>query len=167
METMNLFLIFILKVKVIKLAVELELNLKSQSRYFLKIAEYKNSRFTHVLYVATHIRSLQRLLRTFSYRRYIGISHYSEVETVSSHRYGKQSLLNWLKERTKMISKEKDKSLEDFMEEVIMGIWAVIQFSIWPVKASSKIGGVFENIIRSLIFLWIALRSLFSLLLCP
>ena len=84
-----------------KLAVELELNLKSQGRYFLKIAEYKNSRFTHVLYVATHIKSLQRLLRTFRYRKYIAISHYSEVENVFSHRYGKQSLLKWLKERTK------------------------------------------------------------------
>ena len=84
-----------------KLAVELELNLKSQGRYFLKIAEYKNSRFTHVLYVATHIKNLQRLLRTFRYRKYIAISHYSEVENVFSHRYGKQSLLKWLKERTK------------------------------------------------------------------
>ena len=66
-----------------------------------------------------------------------------------------------------MISKEKDKTLEDFMEEVIMGIWAVIQFSIWPVKASSKIGGVFENIIRSLIFYGLLLGVFLSLLLCP
>ena len=48
--------------------------------------------------------------------------------------------------------KEKDKTIEDFMEEVIKGIWAVIQFSLWPVKASYKIGGLFENIIRSLVF---------------
>ena len=92
---------FYLKGEGYKLAVELELNLKSQGRYFLKIAEYKNSRFTHVLYVATHIKSLQRLLRTFRYRTYIGITHYSEVETVFSHRYGKQSLVDWLRERTK------------------------------------------------------------------
>ena len=52
----------------------------------------------------------------------------------------------------KRIREEKDKTLEDFMEEVIMGIWALIQFSLWPVKASSSIGGVFENIIRSLMF---------------
>ena len=32
--------------------------------------------------------------------------------------------------------KEKDKTIEDFTEEVIMGIWAVIQFSLWPVKSS-------------------------------
>ena len=50
------------------------------------------------------------------------------------------------------MNKEKDKTIEDFTEEVIMGIWAVIQFSVWPVKASSKIGGIFENLIRSLIF---------------
>ena len=48
--------------------------------------------------------------------------------------------------------KEKDKTIEDFTEEVIMGIWAVIQFSLWPVKTGSKAGGVFENIIRSLVF---------------
>ena len=48
--------------------------------------------------------------------------------------------------------KEKDKTIEDFTEEVIMGLWAVMRFSLWPVKASSKVGGVFENIIRSLIF---------------
>ena len=52
----------------------------------------------------------------------------------------------------KRIREEKDKTLEDFMEEVIMGIWALIQFSLWPIKASSSIGGVFENIIRSLMF---------------
>ncbi len=50
------------------------------------------------------------------------------------------------------MNKEKDKTIEDFTEEVIMAIWAVIQFSLWPVKASSKAGGVFENIIRSLVF---------------
>ena len=50
------------------------------------------------------------------------------------------------------MNKEKDKTIEDFMEEVIMAIWAVIQFSVWPVKASSKIGGFFENLIRSLVF---------------
>ena len=83
---------FYLKGEGYKLAVELELSLKSQGRYFLKLSEYKNSRFTHVLYVSTHIKSLQRLLRTFRHRRYIGITHFSEVETVTSHRYGKQSL---------------------------------------------------------------------------
>ena len=92
---------FYIKGEGYKLAVELELSLKSQGRYFLKLSEYKNSRFTHVLYVSTHIKSLQRLLRTFRFRRYIGITHFSEVETVTSHRYGKQSLIDWLKERTK------------------------------------------------------------------
>ena len=92
---------FYLKGQDFKLAVELELTLKSQGRYFFKLAEYKKSRFTHVLYVATHIKSLQKLLRTFRYRRYIAITHYSEIETVSSHRYGKQPILSWLKERTK------------------------------------------------------------------
>ena len=84
-----------------KLAVELELNLKSQRRYFLKMSEYQNSRFTHVLYIVSHIKSIPRLLRTFRYKRYIGIAHYSEIETVFSHRYGKQTFSDWLKKRTK------------------------------------------------------------------
>ena len=50
-----------------------------------------------------------------------------------------------------MISQEKDKTLEDFMEEVIMAIWAVIHFSIMPVKAKSVVLAVFENLARSLI----------------
>ena len=57
--------------------------------------------------------------------------------------------------------KERDKTIEDFTEEVITGIWAVIQFSLWPVKASSRVGGVFENIIRSLIFYGLLLGCFF------
>ena len=43
-----------------------------------------------------------------------------------------------------------------------MAIWAVIQFSVWPVKASSKVGGIFENLIRSLVFYSLLLRSVLS-----
>ena len=51
----------------------------------------------------------------------------------------------------KMISEEKDKTLEDFMEEILMVIWAVIHFSIMPVKAKSEVVAVFENLARSLV----------------
>ena len=84
-----------------KLAVELELHLKTQGRYFLKMAEYSKSRFTHVLYVTTYIKKMQRLIKTFRYKRYIAISHYANVEEVISHRYGKLPLSEWLKRRTK------------------------------------------------------------------
>ena len=57
--------------------------------------------------------------------------------------------------------KEKDKTIEDFFEEVIMGLWAVIQFSLWPVKAGSKTAGIFENLIRSLIFYALLLGCFF------
>ena len=50
------------------------------------------------------------------------------------------------------VSKEKDKTLEDFFEELFMAIWAVIHFSIMPVKANSGVGAFFENLIRSLVF---------------
>ena len=59
------------------------------------------------------------------------------------------------------MNKEKDKTIEDFTEEVIIGIWAVIQFSIFPVKASSKFGGIFENLIRSIVFYSLLLGGFF------
>ena len=92
---------FYLKGEGYKLAVELELTLKSQGRYFLKMSEYGKSRFTHVLYVATHIKKMQSLIKTFHYRRYIGIVHYSNLNEVISHRYGELSLSEWLVKRTK------------------------------------------------------------------
>ena len=84
-----------------KLAVELELNIKTRSRYFLKMAEYRRSRFTHVLYVVTHIKKIQSLIKNFQNRKYVAITHYSKVEEVISHRYGNLPLLEWLKRRTK------------------------------------------------------------------
>ena len=50
-----------------------------------------------------------------------------------------------------MVSREKDKTLEDFMEEILMVIWAVIHFSIMPIKSKSEILAVFENLARSLV----------------
>ena len=84
-----------------KLAIELELHLKSRKLYFLKMAEYRRSRFTHVLYVTAHIRKTQRLIRAFQSRKYISIAHYSNLEEVISHRYGNLTLLEWLKKKTK------------------------------------------------------------------
>ena len=92
---------FYFKGETFKLAVELEISLKSQGRYFLKMSEYSKSRFTHVLYVATHIKKMQSLIKTFSYRRYIGIVHYSNLNAVTSYRYGELSLSEWLTKRTK------------------------------------------------------------------
>ena len=50
------------------------------------------------------------------------------------------------------MSKEKDKTLEDFFEELFLGLWAVVHFSIMPVQSKSDVGSVLENLIRSLIF---------------
>ncbi len=50
------------------------------------------------------------------------------------------------------MNKEKDKTLEEFFEELLVGIWTIIQFSIAPVKSKSNIGSTFENLIRSLVF---------------
>ena len=55
----------------------------------------------------------------------------------------------------------KDKTIEDITEEVIKGIRTVIQFSLWPVKADSKVGGVFENLVRSLVFYGLLLGIFF------
>ena len=84
-----------------KLAIELELHLKSRKLYFLKMAEYRRSRFTHVLYITAHIKKVERLIRAFQSRKYISIAHYSKLEEIISHRYGNLSLLEWLKRKTK------------------------------------------------------------------
>ena len=84
-----------------KLAIELELHLKSNNRYFLKMADYRRSRFTHVLYFVTNARKMDSLISAFKYRRYIGVSHYSNIDEVFSHRYGKLSLLEWLEKELK------------------------------------------------------------------
>ena len=49
----------------------------------------------------------------------------------------------------KRISEEKDKTIEDFLEEIFMVIWAVIHFSIMPVKARHGGLALFENFMRS------------------
>lgn len=92
---------FYIKGEDYKLAIELELHLKTRRLYFLKMAEYRRSRFTHVLYVTAHIRKMQRLIRAFQSRKYISIAHYSNLEEVISHRYGNLTLLEWLRKKTK------------------------------------------------------------------
>lgn len=84
-----------------KLAVELELSLKSQRRYSLKMSEYRKSSYSHVLYVITNNKKTSRLIETFHYQKYIAIAHYLNLEKVVSYRYGNLSLLEWLKKRTK------------------------------------------------------------------
>lgn len=79
-----------------KLSIELELHLKSQNRYDLKIIDYRNSSYTHVLYVVGNLRKKEKLLEYFAYKNGIGIAHYAEPETVFSYSYGKLSLLEWL-----------------------------------------------------------------------
>ena len=84
-----------------KLAIELELHTKSQSRYSLKMSEYKKSSFTHVLYIVTHARKISVLIKNFQYKKYVGIAHYAKAEEVISYRYGELSLFEWLTKRTK------------------------------------------------------------------
>ena len=78
-----------------KLAVELELHIKSRGRYYFKSSEYRKSRFSHVLYVVTNIRKMDSLIKAFKYYKYIGIAHYGSVDELISHRYGKITLLEW------------------------------------------------------------------------
>ena len=83
-----------------KLAVELELNIKSKNRYDLKTIDYSNSSFSHVLYVVGTLQKKNLLLEFFSYKDGIGIAHYAEPENVFSYSHGKTSLTEWLeKER--------------------------------------------------------------------
>ena len=84
-----------------KLAIELELHIKSRGRYFLKTSEYRKSRFSHVLYFVTNIKKMDSLINAFKFYKYIGIAHYSRIDEVISYRYGKLPLMDWLKKRTK------------------------------------------------------------------
>lgn len=84
-----------------RLAIELELHLKSRGRYFLKMAKYRRSCFTHILYFVTNARKMDSLMSAFRYRNYMGIAHYSDIESVFCHRYGKLPLLEWLEKDLK------------------------------------------------------------------
>ena len=79
-----------------KLAVELDLHSRRNSRYHLKISKYEGSSFTHILYFISNMKKMNSLLRDFQYKQYIGIAHYSDVEDIISYRYGKISLDKWL-----------------------------------------------------------------------
>lgn len=83
-----------------KLAVELELHTKSQSRYSFKMSEYRKSSYSHVLYVVTHAKKIDPLITAFKYKKFVGITHYAREDEVISYRYGNLSLLEWLRKRT-------------------------------------------------------------------
>ena len=85
-----------------KLAVEFNLHLKRNSRYHLKMEQYEGSRFTHVLYFITNMRKITSFIRTFQYRRFVGIAHYSNEKQINSYRYGVISLEEWLKKKIKI-----------------------------------------------------------------
>ena len=92
---------FYLKGEDFKLAVELELHLKSKKRYSFKMSEYRKSSYSHVLYVVTNGKKITRLVRAFRYYKYVGIVHYAKPEDVISYWYGNIPLSEWLKKRTK------------------------------------------------------------------
>ena len=85
-----------------KLAIELELNIKAKRRYFFKMSEYRNSSYSHVLYVTANGKKMDKLIRNFAYGKYIAIAHYMKVEEeVFSNRYGRMTLLEFLEKRVK------------------------------------------------------------------
>ena len=87
---------FYIKGENYKLAVELDLHLRRNSRYHLKMSQYEGSSFTHVLYFITNNRRMSSFVRDFKFRRYIAIAHYSDVKELISYRYGIISLDEWL-----------------------------------------------------------------------
>ena len=87
---------FYFKGRDFKLAVELELHVKSQNRYDIKTIDYSHSSFTHVLYVVGTLKRKNQLLEYFAYKDGIGISHYAEPETVFSYSHGKLPFFEWL-----------------------------------------------------------------------
>ena len=85
-----------------KLAIELELNIKAKRRYFLKMSEYRNSSYSHVLYVTANGKKMDKLIRNFAYGKYIAITHYMRLEEeIFSNWYGRMTLSDFLKKKVK------------------------------------------------------------------
>ncbi|MDE0118804.1 MAG: hypothetical protein OXM55_02205 [Bdellovibrionales bacterium] len=97
MGTMSLCLIFILKVKVISWPVELNLHLRRNSRYNLKMSQYEGSSQSYVLYIVTNAKKITRFIKNFRSYKYVGIAHYFDVQKLISYWYGEISLCEWLK----------------------------------------------------------------------
>ena len=91
---------FYFKADDFKLAVELELNKKSRNRYSLKMSGYKESSYTHILYVVLNSKKINNFVELFKYRKFVGISHYAKPDEVISYRYGNISLLEWLNKKS-------------------------------------------------------------------
>ena len=84
-----------------KLAVELELHIKTKKRYELKKSSYNRSSFSHVLYVVPHSNKITRLIKNFKYYSFFGLSHYANLNSVSSFWHGKIPLKEWLNKAVK------------------------------------------------------------------
>ena len=88
---------FYFRGKDFKLAVELELNIKSKNRYDLKTIDYSQSSFSHTLYIVGTLKKKNKLLELFAFKDGIGIAHYAEPENVFSYSYGKLFVLKWIR----------------------------------------------------------------------
>ena len=84
-----------------KLAVELDLHLRRNSRYHSKIDKYMASSFTHVLYVLTNMRKVGSFIKAFRHRKYVSMIHYSNEKKVISYWYAEIPLSEWLRKKLK------------------------------------------------------------------
>ena len=84
-----------------KLAIELELHVKSKKRYYLKKSSYNRSSFTHVLYVVPQANKITRLIKSFKYYSFFGLCHYANLNEVSSFWHGNIPLKEWINKARK------------------------------------------------------------------
>ena len=54
------------------------------------------SSFTHVLYVIPHANKIAKLIKDFKYYRFFGLSHYANLDEVSSFWHAQVPLKEWL-----------------------------------------------------------------------
>lgn len=92
---------FYIKGEGYKLAVELDLHKQKNIFYRLKLSEYKESSFTHVLYFITNNKRMTSFVKDFRSKWYIAIAHYNDIKELISYRYGNISLDEWLEKRVK------------------------------------------------------------------
>ncbi len=87
---------FVIKGDSYKLAVELELNLKSLDRYEKKIASYLRSSYTHILYIVLKKKMKDSLLQVFEYQDSFAVTYYNYLKQPYSRYHGNFNLKEWV-----------------------------------------------------------------------
>ena len=79
-----------------KVAFEVERVIKSKSRYSRKLIFYRDSIYTHVIYLYAFEKHLPTFLELTKYERKVGLAHYRQPDKIYSSFWGPQNLKTFL-----------------------------------------------------------------------